>query len=161
METIIDRKLPVPIVPGPINETYLDSIGVDAAGKRNVGLVNALGAYQNSTLTQDVLDVLGERHKLKLRLFALGGGSICAKDDKGTLYYLIGSWWDCRYVCRGLVKRRKGVRRATFLINGQASTGTIQVEHYGEQLQIRYPEIKEILDNLYYNKKPAGKVPRT
>lgn len=154
---IITRNLPKPIKPEKGNEEPLARYSDEQ--KEAIYLWRSIPKYQHDVLVHDVLAVIGERHKLKLTLKEIGGtvplsDGIVATDDKGTTYFLVGSWWDCRFVCRGLLKRRKGVNRASYLINGQSCKGTIQVEHYGEQLQIRYPEIQEIYNKIPWMKKP-------
>lgn len=150
METIT-RKLPQPVTPGEANESYIQKTYTPAQ-QAAIRLYNGLPKYKRDVLIQDVLNVLGERHKLKLSHkghteTAPLSNDIVATDDKGNTYILVGSWHDCRFICNGLLKKRKGCR-ARYFINGQASTGTIQVEHYGEQLQIAYPEIMPILKGL-------------
>lgn len=144
METIT-RKLPIPVVPLYGNEEALSNY--TDYQKNIIRLWRALPDYRANILVHDVLAVISERHKLHL-IFKqwLHGDTIVATDGR-TTYYLVGSWHDSRYICNGLVKGRKGCKH-TYLINGQSNTGTIQIEHYGEELQIDYPEIKDILKNL-------------
>lgn len=141
MDEIIARKLPKPIpeIHGPLPCHYTPEQVLAVTQWR------ALPQYKENVLAQDVLDVIGERHKIKLTLRKYGE-TIAATDGKHT-YYLIGSWFGSFFLCRGLVKGRKGAKH-TFLINGQANTGTVQVEHYAELMRIDYPEIQAIIKKL-------------
>ncbi len=149
MEIII-RQLPKPITPVTGGEEYLNSLKLDQEAIHAVYLWRALPDYKHDVLAQDVLNVLGQLHKLTLKVHQHDGDVIIAKDQKNATYYLVGSWWDSRYVCRGLLRCRKNAKRHCYLTNGQASTGTTEVKHYGEQLQIIYPEIQTILEAFHF-----------
>lgn len=148
METIT-RSLPKPIVPQKGYEEPLKDYTPEQ--KEAIYLWRAIPDYRRNVLSHDVLKVINQRHNLKLSVWEVHGDTIVATDGKHS-YYLLGSWLDCRFICRGLLKGRKGSKHR-FLCNGQASTGTIQVEHYGEQLQITYPDLQSINNNVPFMRK--------
>ena len=140
METIY-RNLPLPLQPMMGNEEPLARFSQHE--KETIYLWRAIPNYKATILVHDVLNVISERHGLHLTYDQSVIDAVVAHDGK-TRYYLIGSWYDHRFTCRGLLKGRKNARIHHYLPNGQADTGTIQIEHYGEQLQIDYPDLREI-----------------
>ena len=74
------------------------------------------------------------------------GHTLFAKDAKGYPYVVPGSWWDIRYVVRGLIRQRRKNTRWHWYINGQAAEGSINVGHFGEQVQLRFSEFDGISD---------------
>jgi hypothetical protein len=145
---IITKQFAKPITPIPPSPEMVkqeDKYGYTPEQREAIAKWRAIPAFRQSVLVHDVIAVINARHNFNLFLAGeIKDGVLTLQDKKRNTYYLIGSWHDSRYICNGLVKRRRGVKRATYLINGQANTGTIQIEHYGEQLQIQWPEIKEI-----------------
>src|SRR5688572_12299338 len=99
---IITRNLPTPIKPIP--QGHLPMVEYNQTEKEAIYLWRALPDYKRNVLIQDVLDVIGQRHNIKLTHYPYDCDAIVAKDLKGTTYYLVGSWHDCRFICNGLLK---------------------------------------------------------
>ena len=58
--------------------------------------------------------------------------NIIARDSRGFRYVVVGSMSPTKYVLRGVVRERRRNHAFTWQINGQSSTGSIQVAHIGE-----------------------------
>lgn len=57
-----------------------------------------------------------------------------AEDEKGRRVVIVGSWiHGLGYLLRGIVRERTKGKPFTWLGNGQASTGAVQVVHIGER----------------------------
>jgi hypothetical protein len=84
----------------------------------------------------------GSRTVLRFRLW--DGDDLYAWDQKDRSCVIPGSWWDIRYIPRGVCRQRKRLGRFRFLPNGQASTGSVQVAYFMEDFQICFPEFEGI-----------------
>ena len=74
------------------------------------------------------------------------GDDLYAYDQLGRSCVCLGSWWDIRYVLRGVVRQKKRGVSYRFMPNGQASTGSIQLAYFGEDTQFRFQEFEGILE---------------
>jgi hypothetical protein len=90
--------------------------------------------FMDSPITgHAIVNAIGVLVKVQLTFETWADGNIYARDDKNRRHVIIGSWSGNRYFARGLVRQRRKVGKFAWQINGQASTGTIQVEHFGEE----------------------------
>ena len=97
---------------------------------------------------QLICNYVGSKCNLTLIFDQWDGDNVNCRSRTGMRHVIIGSWWEHRYILRGLVKPRSKPLRFRFrwLINGQASTNSVQVAHFAEHDEVRFPEFKEIAD---------------
>lgn len=73
----------------------------------------------------------------------------CLATFKERQYRIIGCWCRDRYFPKGCIKRRGRKGQFTWLMNGQAATGAIQVGYWGETVMMIPPTFTEIVKKYY------------
>ena len=84
-----------------------------------------------------------------LSFYRWDGEDLYANDQYGRLCVVLGSWWDVRYVLRGVCDSVPVNVVGDSCANGQASTGSVQVAYFGENEQLRFPEFEGIEDGAH------------
>ena len=74
------------------------------------------------------------------------GDNLYTTDQKKRTHVTTGSWWDHRYIIRGVVRQHKPTFH--FLCNGQSSTGSTQIGLWNETEQLHFPEFENIETNF-------------
>ena len=98
---------------------------------------------------QVICNYVAEKLGLALTFGQWHDGNVYCKNHKGVPHVIIGSWWDHRYVLRGLVRPARRGARFRWFLNGQASTGALQVAHFAEEDEVRFPEFQKIADDQH------------
>ena len=137
------------------NRERLADLGYDEAGILALARLEGFhGAKKTGEAAKVILDhvnalLKARRVKTVLSFYRWDGEDLYANDQYGRLCVILGSWWDVRYVLRGVVRQRARKRRWRFMCNGQASTGSVQVAYFGESEQLRFPEFEGIEDGAH------------
>ena len=103
-------------------------------------------AKHSAEAGQLICSYVGSKCNLTLTFSQWHGEGIYCTSRTGMTHVIIGSWWEHRYILRGIIKPRRKGHRFRWLINGQASTGSVQVAHFAERDEVGFPEFKEIAD---------------
>ena len=130
------------------NRTRLTEMGYNerqilAAARHNGLLIARKSVEAGEEVVCRICDELtkqGEKVPKGLAFKQWNGEYLIMVDAKGYNYCVPGSWWDCRYIVRGLIRQRARNKPWFWLINGQADKGSIQVGCFGEHIQFRFPE---------------------
>ena len=137
------------------NRERLADLGYDEAGILALARLEGFhGAKKTGEAAQVILDhvnalLKARRVRTVLSFYRWDGEDLYANDQYGRLCVVLGSWWDVRYVLRGVVRQRARKRRWRFMCNGQASTGSVQVAYFRENEQLRFPEFEGIEDGAH------------
>lgn len=85
----------------------------------------------------------GKRVRSVLHFYRWEGNDLYAKDQLGRICVIPGNWRDACFIISGVVRQRTRNHRWSFLPNGEASTGSVQVARFGE-VQLCFPEFEGI-----------------
>ena len=142
----------IQVKPVPFTEEHRQSLEEQKYTAEEIDVIAlAQGLYaakHSAEAGQPICDHVGSKCNLKLTFSQWDGDNVYCTSRTGMRHVIIGGWWGHRYILRGLVKpRSKRLRfRFRWLINGQASTNSVQVAYFAEQDDVGFPEFKEIAD---------------
>ena len=105
-------------------------------------------AKHSAEAGQVICNYVGSKCNLKLTFSQWDGDNVYCINPAEIRHVIIGSWCEHRFILRGVVKpRSKRLRfRFRWLINGQASTNSMQVTYFAERDEVGFPEFKKIAD---------------
>jgi hypothetical protein len=150
-------KLPEPLTPEPRVSENLMLMGYEEADIPTVMRHEAMWKTfpQSEEVGKAIVALCNEKLKKPLTFTGWHEGNVRARDDQYREHLIIGGWKGTFssgvYFARGVVRRRDQFGRTfRFLINGQASKGSVQVAYWGEEDPFSFPDVQRFYEE--YNR---------